>query len=54
MPDKQKSLELIKIHRFLAFFFSVNFKNALYKADYEFKKIQQKIKMGQNYGLISV
>lgn len=42
------------MHRFLTFFFFANFKNALYKAENELKKIQQKIKMGQNYGLINV
>ena len=42
------------MHRFLTFFFFINFKNALYKAENEYKIIQQKIKMGQNYGLIKV
>lgn len=42
------------MHRFLTFFFFINFKSALYKAENEYKTIQQKIKMGQNYGLIKV
>lgn len=54
LSEKQKSLKIIKMHRFLTFFFSINFKRALYKAENEYKKIQQKIKMGQNYGLIKV
>lgn len=42
------------MHRFLTFFFFINFKSALYKVENEYKIIQQKIKMGQNYGLIKV
>lgn len=42
------------MHRFLTFFFFANFKKALYKAENGCKKIQQKIKVGQNYGLINV
>lgn len=42
------------MHRFLTFFFFANLKNALCKAENELKKSQQKIKVGQNYGLINV
>lgn len=54
LSEKQKSLKIIKMHRFLTFFFFINFKSALYKVENEYKIIQQKIKMGQNYGLIKV
>ena len=52
--EKQKFLKLIKMHRFLTFFFFANLKNTLCKAENELKKSQQKIKVGQNYGLINV
>ena len=42
------------MHRFLTFFFFANLKNTLCKAENELKKSQQKIKVGQNYGLINV